>query len=185
MPLHIPPAPAAAQRSIRAALLPTTPHSPHPLHLNRTTLTPALPLPVHRLAPLTDSDEPPRTTLTGWRFLLTSDGRAVGAAETMLTADGWAFSHFLEGPYIASSERAVRRAEELSAAYQPRLLSVAELYMLTLWLHADADADPAQGDPGPRDLLVPLAPAPPGIAADRPLSTSALVALLTTRLTPA
>ncbi|MGP4111813.1 hypothetical protein ACTWP5_12965 [Streptomyces sp. 4N509B] len=185
MPLEIPPAPAAAERSIRAALHPTTAHSPHPLHLNRAALTPALPLPVHQLMPAVSPEGPPHSRLTGWRFLLRSDGQAVGAAETMLTADGWAFSHFLEGPYISSSERAVGHAELLAEPYQPRLLSVPELYMLTLWLHVDIDADPAEGSPGPRDLLVPLAPAPPGIAADRAISTAELVTLLTARLTPA
>jgi hypothetical protein len=185
MSLRIPPAPAAAERSVRAALQPATTHSPHPLHLNRAALTPVLPLPLHRLAPVTSPDEPPRARLTGWRFLLERGGLAVGAAETVLTADGWAFSHFCEGPYISSSERAVRHAESLPTPYQPRLLSVPELYMLTLWLHADTAADPAAGSPGPRDLLVPLAPAPPGIAADRALRTDALVSLLTTRLAPA
>jgi hypothetical protein len=185
MPLRIPPAPAAAERSVRAALHPATPHSPHPLHVNRAALTPALPLPVHRLAPVSSPDESPVAHLTGWRFLLERGGRAVGAAETMLTADGWAFSHFLEGPYVSSSERAVQRAESFPASYQPRLLSLPMLYMLTLWLHADAGADPAVGSPGPRDLLVPLAPAPPGIAPDQPIRTEELLALLTTRLAPA
>jgi hypothetical protein len=185
MSLRIPPAPAAAERSIRAALQPTTAHSPHPLHRNRAALTPALPLPLHRLAPVTSPDEPPRAQLVGWRFLLERGGRAVGAAETMLTADGWAFSHFCEGPYISSSERAVRRAEALPALYQPRLLSLPELYMLTLWLHVDPDADPGAGSPGPDDLLVPLAPAPPGIAADQAISTAALLPLLLPRLAPA
>jgi hypothetical protein len=185
MPLRIPPAPAAAERSVRAALHPATAHSPHPLHENRAALTPALPLPVHRLSPVSSPDETLHSRLTGWRFLLEHGGRPLGAAETMLTADGWAFSHFLEGPYVSSSARAVRRAESLSATYQPRLLSLPERYMLTLWLHADAEADPAAGSPGPRDLLVPLAPAPPGFTADTAIGTGELLALLTTRLAAA
>ncbi|MBL1067196.1 hypothetical protein [Streptomyces sp. 7-21] len=185
MSLHIPPAPAAAERSVLAALHPATPHLPHPLHVDRGALTPALPLPLHRLLPAPSSGALPDARLTGWRFLLERGGRAVGAAETMLTADGWAFSHFCEGPYIASTERVVRLAESLPDAYQPRLLSVPELYMLTLWLHADVSADPATGGPGPQDLLVPLAPAPPGIAADQPMRVEALVPLMSTRLAPA
>ena len=85
----------------------------------------------------------PRTRLTGWRFLIRGGDRAVAAAETMLTPDGWAFSHFFEGPYIASTERALRQAEALTQPYQPRLLSVPGLYMLTLWLHGDIAADGA------------------------------------------
>ncbi len=56
----------------------------------------------------------------------------------MLTPDGWAFSHFFEGPYVASTERVLRQAESMPQPYQPRLLlGSPELYMLTLWLHGD------------------------------------------------
>lgn len=103
----------------------------------------------------------------------------------MLTPDGWAFSHFGEGPYVSAIERALHQAESVPAAYQPRLLSVPELYMLTLWLHEDITADGAEGCPGAKDLLVPLAPAPPGIAAHRPHRVAELLSRLTLRLTPA
>ncbi|WP_049564546.1 hypothetical protein [Streptomyces sp. SBT349] len=184
MPLHIPTAPAAAERSIRTALNSSTVTSPHPLHLGRGSLEPVSPLPVHRLSSVSGVIDPPPARLTGWRFLLTRDGRPVGAAETMLTADGWAFSHFCEGPYIASTERALSLAESLPADHQPRLLSIPELYMLTLWLHSDPEADPETGSPLPHDLLMPLAPAPPGIAADHAVRTDALLPLLTSRLAP-
>ncbi|MCU4749558.1 hypothetical protein H7827_27305 [Streptomyces sp. JH002] len=183
MPLNIPPAPAAAERSLSAALQSTTVRSPHPIYLNRGALRPVLPLPVHRLTPVPDPTGAARSRLTGWRFLLESGGRAVGAAETMLTPDGWAFSHFGEGPYIASTERAVRRAEELPGTYQPRLLSIPELYMLTLWLHSDPTAEPGAGSPLPQDILVPLAPAPPGIAGDLPVRADTLLPVLAGRLT--
>jgi hypothetical protein len=65
------------------------------------------------------------------------------------------------------------------------LLSVPELYMLTLWLHADCTADGATGHPAATDLLVPLAPAPPGIAAHRPYLVTELLPVLTHRVTPA
>jgi hypothetical protein len=103
----------------------------------------------------------------------------------MLTPDGWAFSHFFEGPYIAATERALRQAENMKGAYQPRLLSVPGLYMLTLWLHGDLTADGADGHPAASDLLVPLAPAPPGIAAHRPHRVAELLPMLTHRVTPA
>jgi hypothetical protein len=124
------------------------------------------------------------TRLTGWRFLIRSGDRAVAAAETMLTPDGLAFSHFFEGPYIASTERALRQAETMKQPYQARLLSVPELYMLTLWLHGDITADGAEGHLAATDLLVPLAPAPPGIAAHRPHRVAELLAALTHRVTP-
>ncbi|MGC9379337.1 hypothetical protein [Streptomyces sp. MH13] len=186
MPLHVPPAPAPALRSVLTAL-----SSPTAVREARTPsllgaqgpATPELPLPVHVLDRIT-AEGVTATRLTGWRFLIRCGDRAVAAAETMLTPDGWAFSHFFEGPYVASTERALRQAESVPQAYQPRLLSVPGLYMLTLWLHGDCTADAAVGHPAATDLLVPLAPAPPGIAAHRPHRVSELLPVLTHRVTP-
>ncbi|GGX97182.1 hypothetical protein [Streptomyces fructofermentans] len=187
MPLHAPQAPAPALRSVLTAL-----GSPTAVREARTPslrtaqgpVTPELPLPVHvidRIAPEGDS----ATRLSGWRFLIRAGERAVAAADTRLTPDGWAFSHFFEGPYVTSTERALRQAETMPGSYQPRLLSVPELYMLTLWLHGDSEADGAEGHPAATDLLVPLAPAPPGIAAHRPHRVAELLPVLTLRLTAA
>ncbi|MER5531207.1 hypothetical protein ABT075_42640 [Streptomyces sp. NPDC002677] len=187
MPLQFPPAPAPALRSVLTAL-----GSPTAVREARTPslrtaqgpATPELPLPVHvldRIAPEGMS----ATRLAGWRFLIRCGDRAVAAAETMLTPDGWAFSHFFEGPYISSTERALHQAEALQQTYQPRLLSLPGLYMLTLWLHGDRTADGAEGHPAAHDLLVPLAPAPPGIAAHRPHPVAELLPVLTHRATPA
>lgn len=137
------------------------------------------------MSTLAAGGRPPRTRLTGWRFLIRSGDRHVAAADTRLTPDGWTFSHFFEGPYVAATERALRQAESLGTNYQPRLLSVPELYMLTLWLHGAVGADASAGLPAGEDLLVPLAPAPPGIAAYRPHPVSELLPVLTHRLTPA
>ncbi|MFF4276603.1 hypothetical protein [Streptomyces sp. NPDC001536] len=187
MPLHVPPAPAPALRSVLTAL-----GSPTAVREARTPslrtaqgpATPELPLPVHVLDEITAAGAS-ATRLTGWRFLIRCQERAVAAAETRLTPDGWAFSHFFEGPYIASTERALRQAETMQQPYQPRLLSVPGLYMLTLWLHGDLTADGATGHPAATDLLVPLAPAPPGIAAHRPHRVAELLPVLTHRATPA
>ncbi|MEV5681016.1 MULTISPECIES: hypothetical protein [unclassified Streptomyces] len=187
MPLHVPPAPAPALRSVLAAL-----GSPTAVREARTPalrsvqgpLSPELPLPVHVLERITAGDTAPRTRLAAWRFLIRSEERAVAAADTMLTPDGWAFSHFFEGPYLASTELAVRQAEASASAYQARLLSIPELYMLTLWLHGDTDADASGGTLAPTDVLVPLAPAPPGIAAHRPHRVADLLPVMTLRVTP-
>ncbi|MPY36463.1 hypothetical protein FNH09_36145, partial [Streptomyces adustus] len=146
--------------------------------------TPELPLPVHVLDRITPEGMS-GTRLAGWRFLIRCGDRAVAAAETRLTPDGWAFSHFFEGPYIAATERALRQAESVQQPYQARLLSVPGLYMLTLWLHGDCASDGAEGHPLATDLLVPLAPAPPGIAAHRPHRVAELLPVLTHRATPA
>ncbi|MFG2294206.1 hypothetical protein [Streptomyces sp. NPDC048603] len=190
MPLHVPPAPAPALRSVLAALgSPTAVRDDHTpaLRALQGPVTAELPLPVHVLDRVSAGGRPPRTRLAAWRFLIRSGDRFVAAADTRLTPDGWAFSHFFEGPYVAATERALRQAESLSAlgaSYQPRLLSVPELYMLTLWLHGAPGADPAGGLPDAADLLVPLAPAPPGIAAYRPHPFSELLPVMTHRLTP-
>ncbi|CAM5270827.1 hypothetical protein GCM10010329_59170 [Streptomyces spiroverticillatus] len=187
MPLYVPPAPAPALRSVLAAL-----GSPTAVREARTPAlralqgphTPELPLPVHVLDRLAPGDGPFRTRLTGWRFLIRSNDRAVAAADTMLTPDGWTFSHFFEGPYLASTERALRQAESMAADCQPRLLSVPALYMLTLWLHGDPTTDASTGTPAPTDVLIPLAPAPPGIAAHRPHTVADLLPALALRLAP-
>lgn len=187
MPLQVPPAPAPALRSVLTAL-----SSPTAVREARTPslrtaqgpTTPELPLPVHVMDRITPEGVS-ATRLAGWRFLIRCGDRAVAAAETMLTPDGWAFSHFFEGPYITSTERALHQAEALQQTYQPRLLSLPGLYMLTLWLHGDCTADGAEGHPAATDLLVPLAPAPPGIAAHRPHLVAELLPVLTHRIAPA
>lgn len=186
MPLHVPPAPAPALRTVLTALgSPTAVREARTPSLLRSQgpTTPELPLPVHVLDELSPAGAA-ATRLAGWRFLIRCGERSVAAADTMLTPDGWAFSHFFEGPYIASTERALRQAETMSQPYQPRLLSVPSLYMLTLWLHGDCTADGAEGHPAATDLLVPLAPAPPGIAAHRPHRVAELLPVLTHRVTP-
>ncbi len=187
MPLHVPPAPAPALRSVLAAL-----GSPTAVREARTSalrsvqgpLSPELPLPVHVLDRIAPTGEAPLTRLAAWRFLIRSEGRAVAAADTVLTPDGWTFSHFFEGPYLASTELAVRQAEASATGWQARLLSIPELYMLTLWLHGDTEADPADGVLAPTDVLVPLAPAPPGIAAHRPHRVADLLPVISLRVAP-
>jgi hypothetical protein len=187
MPLHVLPPPAPALRSVLAAL--SSP-SAGPGGRTRTLRTFEGPvstgsaLPVHVLDRLGPAPAPV-TRLTGWRFPIHGGGRPVAAADTRLTADGWTFSHFLEGPYLASAEQVLRQAESLPGAYQPRLLSVPGLYMLALWLHGDTGSDAESGAPDPADLLVPLAPAPPGIASHRPVPVADLLPVMTLRLASA
>ncbi|WP_328665779.1 hypothetical protein OG410_08195 [Streptomyces sp. NBC_00659] len=187
MPLHVPPAPAPALRTVLTALgSPTAVREARTpsLRLAQGPVTPELPLPVHVLDRITPAGAS-ATRLAGWRFLIRAGDRAVAAADTMLTPDGWAFSRFFEGPYVTATELALRQAETMQQSYQARLLSVPELYMLTLWLHGDCTADGATGHPAATDLLVPLAPAPPGIAAHRPYLVTELLPVLTHRVTPA
>ncbi|MFF0474535.1 hypothetical protein [Streptomyces sp. NPDC004284] len=181
------PAPAPALRSVLAALgSPTAVREPRTpaLRAAQGPLSPEHPLPVHVLGVTGGPGHTPRTRLAGWRFLIRNGDRAIAAADTMLTPDGWVFSHFFEGPYVSATERALLQAEALPATYQPRLLSVPELYMLTLWLHAGPEADGTPAAPAAADLMVPLAPAPPGIAAHLPYQVAELLPVLSTRLAP-
>lgn len=155
------------------------------LRAHQGPLSPDHPLPVHVWDDVSRAGGTPHTRLAGWRFLVRGGERAVATAEAVLTADGWTFGRFCGGPYVAATEQALAQAESLATPYQPRLLSVPELYMLTLWLHHDLTSDGAQGLPAPGDLLIPLAPAPPGIAAHRPHRIADLLPRLTLRLTPA
>ncbi|MFJ2027398.1 hypothetical protein ACIODW_26805 [Streptomyces sp. NPDC087897] len=187
MPLHVLPAPAPALRSVLAALgSPTAVRGARTSALRsaRGPLSPELPLPVHVLGRIAPDRTAPLTRLAAWRFLIRSEGRPVAAADTVLTPDGWRFSHFFEGPYLASTELAVRQAEASATPCQARLLSIPELYMIALWLHGDTEADPAGGMLAPADVLVPLAPAPPGIAAHRPHRVADLLPVISMRMTP-
>lgn len=187
MPLLATPAPAPALRTILAALAsPTAVREATPaLRSHQGRVTPQHPLPLHILDTSGDGSHPPATRLGGWRFQIHGEDGMIAAAEAMLTPDGWAFSHFFEGPYVSSTERALRQAESLPAPLQPRLLSVPGLYMLTLWLHADTTDDGASGRLDPADLLIPLAPAPCGFAAHRPHRVADFMPLVSNRLVPA
>ncbi|MFF0723875.1 hypothetical protein [Streptomyces sp. NPDC004134] len=184
MPISVLTPPSPALRSVNAAL-----KSPTAVRGTRA-LAPASgspadatdALPVHVLDEVGAAAGTPHAALTGWRFHLAAEGRVVAAAEARITPDGWAFSHFSEGPYVASTQRALRQAESLPTLLQPRLLSVPELYMVTLWLRADATAPAESGTVDPADLLVPLAPAPPGIRAHRAVRAGDLLPALRDRL---
>jgi hypothetical protein len=108
MPLHVSQAPTPALHSVLAALgSPALRESSTPaLRSVQGPLTAETPLPVHVLdvtAPAGPAGTP-RTRLAGWRFLIRGGDLPLAAADTLCTADGWTFSHFFEGPYIASTD---------------------------------------------------------------------------------
>ncbi|QMU80198.1 hypothetical protein GXW83_11570 [Streptacidiphilus sp. PB12-B1b] len=154
----------------------------------RGQLAPAHALPVHLLDPVTPQPVAPLSGAhapdgllagarrTGWRFLIRDGEEVVAAAETRETADGHVFAYFAEGPYPASTLRALHQARAHTAVsptpYVPRLLSVPGRYMTALWLHPVLD--PARS----RDLLIPLAPAPLGVTAHVAHDAEELLALL-------
>lgn len=207
MSLHLPTPPASARRVAHAALESHTArrraHIPTLLATRHRTLD--FPHQVHRLE-LGEQPDPARQPVSrpvGWRFLTHPDEDPPVAVETMHTADGEAFSHFVSGPFVGATVRALRQARLLpqvgARRFEPRLLSIPELYMMTLWLHRpDAEAghdgdEPAsgQGRPGRAvtygpplagDLLIPLAPAPPGLGAYQVRRAEELLPLLAQRV---
>lgn len=189
MPLHFSQPPAPALRSVLAALSsPTAVREARTPALRETTapLTAEHPLPVHVLDTTSPTGQGlPGARLTGWRFHIHVGDQVAAAGESVRTADGWTFQHFCEGPYLASTEHALRQADLLPTPYQPHLLSVPGLYMLTLWLHTVPATDPGSAQPAPADLVIPLAPAPPGISAHRLHRLTDLVPVLNLRLAAA
>lgn len=184
MPLHARTAPAAALRAVLTALSspPTGPRArTRATHTAETPLSPELPLPVYVVHDLSGQAA---AQLTGWRFLLHDGDHTVGTADAKPAGEGWAFSHFGAGPYATSTERALGRADLLSGPYEPRLLSVPQLYMLTLWLHGPGTSSQHE-TLADADLIVPLAPALPGIPAEQPCRADGLLPILTHRLAPA
>ncbi|KRV47958.1 hypothetical protein AQ490_04370 [Wenjunlia vitaminophila] len=180
MPLHTPPAPDPALHAVLTALdSPAATRATPALHGTTGPVSTSHPHPVHVLpSSATHPAALATTRRIGWRFLINAGDTPVATAETLRTADGWAFSHFSQGPFATSTFRALTQAHALPATYQPRLLSVPALYMLALWLHQESSPDCAG------DLLVPLAPAPPGITAHRPHLASDLLPALSPRPHP-
>lgn len=199
MPLHLPTPPAAVVRVVRAALeSPTARHAARipGLRVPPSRLMADQPMQIHRLD-LTPRPARPGTPggsavpdlfrasrPVGWRFTVRVDGEPVAAAETMDTPDGAAFRQFGTGPFIGAALRALGQARLLpevrSATYEPRLLSVPDLYMMALWLHRTGRGESAAA-PGTDDLLVPLAPAPPGFVAHRAHRVDELLPVLAGR----
>jgi len=112
---------------------------------------------------------------TTTRFFLVRD-----ADEPFATAEvrGAEFDHLNEGPFVLGTARAMVAAEQLDAStqrdYEMRLLRIPALYTVAVWLASPAD-----------NILIPAAPAPEPLIADRPYDerafTDALRPLAETR----
>jgi hypothetical protein len=98
---------------------------------------------------------------TSWRYILLKGDNAYAAAEVTIDEDGKVgdFSYVDRGPFAENIVAAVELAEITETArggdYELRLLSVPALYLVALWLH------------GTDDLILPLAPTPGGLEAER------------------
>jgi hypothetical protein len=112
----------------------------------------------------------------GWRWLVHDGDHTVGAVEVADPGSGHPVARFTEGPFTTCTDAAVATVRSLPQIergyYELRLLHIPGLYTVALWL-----ADLV----GWKDLLVPLAPAPPGVQALRPYPADELARVLGAR----
>jgi hypothetical protein len=92
----------------------------------------------------------------GWRFLVHNGNKVVASANSSLSRDGkHGFAHITDGRFVAGTERAIRRAEQLDSVrngrFEPLLLQAPAIHVVALWLR-NLDNDD--------DLIMPLSPAP-------------------------
>ncbi len=110
-----------------------------------------------------------------WRYIVREAGRPIASAEAATQADGsHSFSHVNEGPFVESTVDALAAAGGVpdirNAQFERRLLEVPALHSVSLWLHEAAAAG--------HDVVLPLAPAPPGLEAGKPYAAAAFLAVL-------
>jgi hypothetical protein len=110
----------------------------------------------------------------GWRFLVHNGDQVVAAAQSTLSEKGeHRFAHLNEGPFVAGTEQAVRRAELLASVqkgrFEPLLLMVPAVNVVALWLQ-DLDGD--------ADLVMAIPPVPREIPPYKALAASDFVTVL-------
>ncbi|GAA0629428.1 hypothetical protein [Streptomyces crystallinus] len=104
-----------------------------------------------------------------WRYLVQHDSGPVALAETVRDeAGGHVFSQLNYGPFVAGTAAALEAAGREPGDAEVRLLHLPAVHLIAVWRHS----------PG-ADTLVPAAPAPPGVEADRAYPAAELFALLT------
>jgi hypothetical protein len=112
--------------------------------------------------------------LSGYRYLVGSGDSPVAAGEVLTDANGEAsvLANLNYGRFVQATADALAKVESLEAvgrhAYTVRLLRCAAIYVIALWLKADAEPD----------IVFPLAPAPPPLEAERPYSADEFLAAI-------
>lgn len=109
-----------------------------------------------------------RARPVAWRYLVQHDSGPVALAETVRDeAGGHVFSQLNYGPFVAGTADALAAAGDEPGDAEVRLLHLPAVHLIAVWLHSPAS-----------DTLVPAAPAPPGVEANRAYPAAELVALL-------
>ncbi|MFJ8313781.1 MULTISPECIES: hypothetical protein [unclassified Streptomyces] len=103
-----------------------------------------------------------------WRYLVQHASGPVALAETVRDeAGGHVFSQLNYGPFVAGTAAALDAAGRAPGDAEVRLLHLPAVHLIAVWLHGEAS-----------DTLIPAAPAPPGVEADRAYSATELFTLL-------
>ncbi|MEU1071983.1 MULTISPECIES: hypothetical protein [unclassified Streptomyces] len=109
-----------------------------------------------------------RARPVAWRYLVQHDSGPVALAETVRDeAGGHVFSQLNYGPFVAGTAAALEAAGHEPGDAEVRLLHLPAVHLIAVWRHS----------PG-SDTLVPAAPAPTGVEADRAYPAAELFALL-------
>jgi hypothetical protein len=113
---------------------------------------------------------------TSFRYLVAAAGGAsIAAAEVHSGPDNVAnlLANLNYGPYVQATTRALAKIQDLPEVqkgnYEGRLLRCSAIYLVALWLKAEA---------GGADILYPLDPAPAGLQAEQPYSVEAFLAIV-------
>ena len=111
----------------------------------------------------------------GWRFFVHHADKVVATINSSMHDKGkHGFSNITTGRFVAGTERAIRRAEQLESVrkgrFEPLLLQVPAIHLVTLWLRNLDTQD---------DLIMPISPAPKPLRAYHVLSTRDFVAAIT------
>lgn len=109
-----------------------------------------------------------RARPVAWRYLVQHDSGPVALAETVRDdAGGHVFSQLNYGPFVAGTAAALEAAGREPGDAEVRLLHLPAVHLIAVWRHS----------PG-SDTLVPAAPAPTGVEADRAYPAAELFTLL-------
>jgi hypothetical protein len=187
MPLHLSPEPEGASASVwRHLAAVRAGHGGGPVVLRDANAEDLGLLAPHRvydpsLDALASGAALGRVEAGSWRCLIADRGGALAAAEVELDGAGRVAGvgvvHLNQGPFVAGTAEAVRAAEAdprvAAHGFELRLLRVAAIHLVALWLRAETGA----GD----DLFVPVAPAPRWLTAGRLEPAAEFLALVAER----
>jgi len=110
----------------------------------------------------------------GWRFFVHHGEKVVATVNSSMNSKKkHGFSNITEGPFVRGTVHAIKRAERLEhvekGRFEPLLLQVPALHLVSLWLrNLESNAD----------LIMPIKPTPAGVAAYQPLATGEFIATI-------